>query len=229
MIAEIAVIVPVLCRPASAGPLAESLAGSVEAGRAQLYFVCTEADVDEVAACEATGADVLVMPGEWRPGDWGRKIGHGYRHTTEPLMLLGGDDVRFRPGWLDEVQRFAWMGAGRRYGVIGTMDCSNPRVQMGLHSTHPVVARWYADELGTVDGPGRVVVDAYRHNFVDTELVATAKARNLWVFARAAVIEHLHPHFRPEVATDATYELGQSSFDQDRATFLRREHLWAQP
>jgi hypothetical protein len=218
----IVVLVPVLHRPWRAQPLAESLAAATP-GPYRLLFVCTEGDEQEISACHATGADVLITPGPRMPGDFATKINAGYRATTEPLMLLAGDDVIFRSGWHEEVSNAAEQG----WGVIGTQDLGNRHVLAGIHSTHPVVTRSYADEYGTVDGPGRVVCEEYGHAFVDNELVDTAKARNKWVFCNGAVVEHLHPNWHPDkVQVDPTYRLGLSTFEADRATFVRRRRMW---
>ena len=218
----VVVLVPVLHRPWRAQPLAASLEAATP-GPHRLLFVCTEGDVEEIGACYATGADVLVTAGPRLPGDWSRKINIGYHATDEPLMLLCGDDVHFHPRWQDEVSNAAELG----YGVIGTQDLGNRHVIAGMHSTHPVVARWYADKFGTVDGPGQVVCEEYDHNWVDNELVGTAKARHQWVFCNGAVVEHLHPNWHPDkVPADDTYRLGRAHFQDDLALFASRRLLW---
>src|SRR5881392_2364235 len=102
----IVVLVPVLHRPWRAQPLATSLAAATP-GPYRLLFVCTEGDVQEIGACHATGADVLTIPGPRMPGDYAIKMNAGYRATTEPLMLLGGDDIHFHPHWHEEVSNAA--------------------------------------------------------------------------------------------------------------------------
>ena len=52
----------------------------------------------------------------------------------------------FSPGWLDAA--LAHDGPG--IGVIGTNDLHNPAVLRGLHSTHSLVKRTYADLGGSV-------------------------------------------------------------------------------
>ena len=223
--ADIAVIVPVLNRPRNAAPLAESLADTTD--RARLLFVVSLADTDEqFEACAATGAAVLSV--DWQPGraDYAKKIQVGYDATDEPLVLLGADDLRFRPGWLEQVEKIA-----ARYdcGVIGTNDGANPAVLSGVHSTHPVVRRCYIDQLGGVVGqPGQVYCELYDHQWVDTELVATAQARGCYVHAHEARVEHLHPIFNRAVASDATYRKGQARGLEDRRLFASRMHLWEQ-
>jgi hypothetical protein len=215
------VLCPVLRRPHRVQPLAASLEASCPDGAARLVFIATEGDDAEIDAVRATGCDLLILPGPHQPGDFSRKINWGYRHTTEPLMLLCGDDVTFHPGWLEAA-------AGLVCGpvqVVGTNDLSNPRVLKGLHSTHPVVARRYADEQGTIDGPGAVLTELYQHNYCDDELIGTAKKRKAWGFARDSIVEHFHPYHH-KAQDDEVYRIGRSGMAADRALFRQREHLW---
>lgn len=212
-------IVPVLERPWRAQPLADSFRAATPHGR--LLFVASSTDRAEIEACEQSGSDVLVVPGPRRHGDWARKINAGYRASTEPLMLLGGDDITFRAGWHDEVANAAAQG----WDVIGTQDLGSPRVMQGTHSTHPVVTRRYADEQGTLDRAGEVVTERYDHNYVDDELVGTAKHRGVWVFCSGAVVEHLHPSWR-KADIDHVYQLGRQMWHADQNLHLARRYLW---
>jgi glycosyltransferase involved in cell wall biosynthesis len=223
MTAKVVILVPVLRRPHRAAPLVESIrAATPEPHR--VLFVGSPDDTEELEACRATGADLLTLPGSRAPGDWARKINLGYRCSTEPLMLLAGDDLVFHPGWLPAVLRAAATGVG----VVGTNDLANPRVTRGDHSTHPVVCRWYADEHGTVDGPGRVVAECYDHNFVDDELVATARSRSEWAFAPTAHVEHRHPTWAT-AEDDEVYRLGRAGFRRDRDLFYERVRQFGLP
>ena len=220
--AEIAVLVPVLDRPHRAAPLADAFRAATPAGIYRLVFLCSLEDPAEYEACNQTGELTLTVPWPAGPGDWARKINHGYRHTTEPWMLCGADDLLPHPGWAEAALRLADPGVG----VIGTNDLGNPTVMAGKHSTHPLVARWYADEHGTVDGPGRVVTEAYGHQWTDTELVQTAMSRGAWVFAADSHVRHAHP-FWTKGPMDATYEKGMASSREDQRLFARRKSLWS--
>jgi hypothetical protein len=219
----LAVLVPVLRRPWRAQPTVDAFAATTDPPW-RLLFVCTPGDDGEIEAVRATGADHLIAPFDAGPGDWARKINHAYRQTDDDLLLLAADDVAPRAGWSAEVRRAAEMG----YGVIGTNDLGNPHVMSGALSTHPVVARWYADSCGTIDGPGRVVDEGYRHNFVDNELAGTAQLRKAWAFCSDAVVEHLHPSWG-KAPLDEIYHLGRSGFDQDRDRFVGRRERWMRP
>lgn len=219
---DVAVIVPVLGRPHNARPLVESLNASTH--RARIIFVVSPNDPAQQAACDETWADMLVVPWEPGPADYARKINLAYPLCDEPLVLLGADDLRFHPGWLEAVEVVA---DGWDCGVIGTNDRANPLVIAGTHSTHPVVRRCYIDEHGgSVGEPGTVYHDGYDHQWVDNELVATAQARGCYAHAHGAVVEHLHPLYNRQVETDATYAKGQAQGHADRALYESRRHLW---
>lgn len=219
----IVVLIPVLRRPWRARPVAEAFrAATTEPYR--LLFICSPGDDAEINAVQQAGEPFIVAPFTREPGDWARKINLGYRLTDEPLMLLGADDIQPRAGWAEAVRHASAMS----FGVIGTQDLGNKAVIAGSHSTHPVVARWYADELGTIDCAGQVVTEVYDHNYVDNELVETAQSRGAWAFASDAVVEHLHPSWR-KAPVDPVYELGIAQWNLDRATFFERRPLWMRP
>jgi hypothetical protein len=211
----IAVIVPVLGRPARVRPLVESFTRATLPGDAVLVFVAQTSDVDEVAAIRACGQEPVLVGDVDR--SWARKINRGYESTSAPWLLLGADDLEFRCGWVDTVRKMLRTHAG----VIGTNDLGNEGTMKGTHSTHPLVRRAYADHCGTVDERGRVVHQGYDHNFPDTELVATAVKRGLYVHRVDCVIEHLHPAWG-KGASDPIYALGQKHVQRDQALFLQR-------
>ena len=100
-------------------------------------------------------------------------------------------------------------------------------MKAGQHSTHPFVARKYIDSLGGVVGqPGQVYFEGYDHNYVDVELVETAKARGCYAHAHASRIEHRHPLWDRSVAKDETYAKGRAGFQADRRLYESRRHLW---
>ena len=135
-----AVIVPVLSRPQNAAPFMDSLKAS-GAPLARVYAVADATDEAVIAAWEDAGAEVIVMEPADSPGTFARKVNYGYEATTEPWLLLTGDDVKFHPGWLDQAQHAARGGAD----VAGTNDLHNPRVTAGEHSPHLLIRRAYVD------------------------------------------------------------------------------------
>lgn len=215
----IAILVPVLRRPHRAAPLVESIEQTTPEPH-RVVFICTEDDLYQQEAVVSTGAELLVLPGARLPGDYARKINLGYRETTEPLLFLAADDLRFHPGWIPK----AVAHLDDCVGVVGTNDLTNRRTRHG-HSTHSLVTRAYIDEFGTVDEPGKVLHEGYQHNFCDDELVQTAERRHAYVHAVDCHVEHLHP-IGNKASFDEIYELGQVGFESDRTLFLRRQRLW---
>lgn len=224
MQAELAILVPVLGRPWRAQPLLDSIS-QVSRHPVRVLFLCSPDDTEEIAACKATGADVLVVPFRQGKGDWAKKLEHGRANTTEPYMLLAADDLLFHPRWdsavLDVFNRIDC-------GVVGTNDLGNELVKRGLHSTHPVVCRGYADAYGTIDQPELMLHQGYTHQYADNELVETAISRGCWQFARLAVIEHLHPAWG-KAEVDATYQLANAHAERDHRLFHWRRRLWQKP
>jgi hypothetical protein len=216
---DLVVLVPVLRRPHRAAPV------SISAHRwtpgARVLFICTEGDDDMIQAARDTKDDVLVLPGPRRPGDYARKINTGYRGTWEPLMFLGADDLEFHEGWFAAVTAELRPGVG----VVGTNDLGSQRVMAGDHSTHSLVTREYADEHGTADEHGAILHEGYDHEYVDDELVGTAKSRGAWAFAEYARVEHLHPDWG-KAPVDDLYAAQRNRMRRSRALFERRRHLW---
>jgi hypothetical protein len=137
---------------------------------------------------------------------------------------LAGDDVRFRPGWLDQAQEVA-----RRYDgqVIGTNDLANPRVMRGEHATHMMISREYILEQGSSwDGPGVVCHEGYHHWFVDDEIVTLAKQRKVFQMALGSEVEHVHPMVG-KAENDDVYDLGAAKSAEDEKLFKARFRKFA--
>jgi hypothetical protein len=217
--AQLVVIVPVLRRPHRVVPLLESIEATTPEPH-RVLFMCTTGDTAEIDAVNAAGAEHIDIEYETH-GDYARKINLGYGATTEPLLFLGADDLRFHPGWLEQAVAAATVGVG----VVGTNDLGNARVKAGRHATHSLVTRSYVDEHGTIDEHRKILHEGYRHNFVDDELVATAKLRDAWAFAPHSIVEHQHPDWS-KASRDEVYDLGQSGFTVDRRLFLNRQQRW---
>jgi glycosyltransferase involved in cell wall biosynthesis len=216
----ITILVPVLNRPQNAAPLVESVRATCDY---RVLFLCSPRDEAEAMACVETGEAVSIMAFENGPGDWARKINKGISMTTSEYVLLGADDLRFHEGWAQAALRVAReTGAG----VIGTNDLGNATVMRGLHSTHPLVRRSYIEKHGTIDEPGLCLHEGYAHQWVDTELIETAKVRGQWAFAADSLVEHLHPFWR-KGAMDSTYEKALSTSHADHALFQQRRQLWS--
>jgi hypothetical protein len=168
------------------------------------------------------GIPHLLCPWRRGRGDWAKKINWGYKQTSAPWILLGADDVNFKPGW-DTCLRRAFKRSGKR--VLGTQDMNPNANPAGIYSPHPLVARSYADHYGVVDKKQQIVCEQYDHNYPDRELAATAIARDEWLFVPDAIIEHLHPSVT-DTPDDNTYRLGAKMAQRDYQMYVRRHKLW---
>lgn len=217
---EVVIIVPMLTRAHRVAPLLDSISAATTVDHT-VMFVCTDGDTDVIDAARSSGARLEVIGPNTR-GDYAKKINHGFRHSDEPFVFLAADDLRFHPRWFEEAVhefRHPWIG------VVGTQDLANRRVLHGLHSTHSLVRRAYIDEHGTIDEDGKVLHEGYIHEFVDDELVQTAKHRKAFAFAARSVVEHLHPMVG-KAPSDALYARQQTRMRRDRHRFIRRQTLW---
>ena len=211
----IAVLVPVLGRPHRVAPLLESFVNATSAYDATLYLIAQRSDTEELRAIEAQGLEPILVDDEDR--SWAKKINRGFAATKEPWILLAADDLAFHAGWVDKVRTLLHSHCG----VIGTNDLGNASTIKGISSTHPLVRRTYAQIFGTADERGRVLHEGYDHNFPDSELVETAKARGLYTHKRDCVIEPLHPLWG-KGERDQIYQLGSANWNTDQALFVAR-------
>lgn len=213
------IVIPVLRRPHRVEPLLDSIEQTTPEPH-RVIFGCTDGDIAEIDAVNAAKADHFEVRWETR-GDYARKVNIAYRDSTEPLLFLAADDLLFHPHWLTRAADRLTDGIG----VVGTNDLGNPRVLAGKHSTHSLVTRVYADRFGLIDEPGKVLYEGYHHEYVDDELVGTAKKRGAWAFAHDSIVEHLHPHW-DKGPTDALYDAQGARMRASRALYHRRRRLW---
>lgn len=214
MSANLAILVPVLRRPHRVGPLLESI--HIANPSARVVFVCDPTDFEEQHAIrDAGGGEPMLIN-----GNYAAKINAGVRVTTEPHIFLGADDLHFHPGWYEAASALL----SDTVGVVGTNDLCNQRVAAGEHSTHSLVARWYAD-LGTIDEPGKLLHEGYKHEFVDDEFVQTAIHRGAYAHAHDAVVEHLHPMVG-KAPMDDLYAAQHQRMRFGRRVYRRRRVLW---
>ena len=224
MMTELAVLVPVLNRPANVAPLVESfLAGCPD--DAQLHFIVSDGDKAEWDAADRETRGYLRMKVYSSPSanTWPEKINLAVNYLYRAdWFLCAADDITFTPGWWEAT---AELRADPHICVIGTHDSAdgtgNPRVAGWTHTCHPLIRASYIRDFGTWDEPGKAVHDAYSHWFVDDELVNTAKMRRAWAFCPEAVLEHLHPYWG-KGQWDETYTLGESNAEADKQLWFKR-------
>lgn len=224
--AQLTILVPLWKRTAHIGRLRASVEATVP--EAQLLFVVSRDDraVVDVIAYAGDQRVVVDWPGG-AAGDYARKINAGYRASDRAYLFTGADDIVFQPGWYDaalDVLHDAPAGLHTR-GVVGTVDDCNPRTLDGSHSTHSLVARWYADGGCCVDQAHVIYHEGYDHDYCDDELVRTAMSRGVYGHAFDAHVTHLH-HMNGAAPLDPTYERGRARTRHSRRIFRQRQRLW---
>lgn len=219
----IAIVIPILGRVERAQLLLSSIRTSTTVPHRVLLVLSPNDPTNP--DWQHTGADWIIAPWEPGPGDFAKKTNLGFRETEEDYVFLGASDLEFTPGWDVEVLKVAQETG---VGVIGTQDSMNPVVKKGKHSTHPLVTREYARDLGgTIDETGEIYCELYDHQCVDNELIEVAQARKEWAFASNSVVIHHHPMYDRTSKMDKTYEKALAKGKDDRILFMHRRREWA--
>lgn len=219
---KLAILIPVLRRPQNISPLVSSINRSTQQPF-EILFIASPSDSNEIKELENQNQKYIVMDANYENnGDYARKINKGFDSIEAEWYFSGADDIRFHPGWFGAAMQ---VYEKTEACVIGTNDLGSPSVMRGQHSTHSLVLREYVRECGTIDQPGKVLHEGYRHNFVDTEFVATAKCRDEWAFAMNSRVEHLHPDWQ-KGQRDPIYAIGKLGWNQDQRYFEMRKRLW---
>ena len=223
---SLAVLVPVLNRPQNVAPLVESFFSSGTPGTLHLVGDA----VTDRATFDVTPRHERVVWEQTRDKvSWPEKINLGIRRVRNAdWYLFAADDVTFEPSWWDATQQ---LRDDPTIGVIGTNDSrdgtGNPRVAAGQHTVHPLVRGTYARDPNLDGGP--FCVETVRHWYSDDLIVAVAQQRGAWAFCKEAVIEHHHPYWYPNIIPlDATYQLGESTAEQDRRNAQEWATKWLQ-
>lgn len=220
---DVAVLIPVLGRPHTIADVTETLRGR---DGPEIVFIATVGDTEVLTAIRdiAVGASditLFTMP-RCTNGDYARKINYAARTLTNATtFFLGASDLRFHDGWLETGLAYFTEGVE----VVGTNDLGNRRVTEGQHSTHSFVTRRYMEEFGTIDEPGKILHEGYVHEFVDDELIGTAKKRGVYVWAGDCHVEHLHPYWG-KAPMDEMYARSNHRMRASRSRYNRRRRLW---
>lgn len=220
---RIVIAVPVLGRPHRVAPLVENIAAATVVSH-RVLFVCSVGDTDEIREVEKSGCDHIVREFPDR-GQYAAKVNTAYRESTEEWVFCGADDLEFHAGWdVNAIQT----GDRQNAGVVGTQDTFNPLVVKGRQSTHSLVRRSYIEQFGgTYDNTGEIYSETYSHQWVDVEMVETAKARRQWAFCKSSVVKHNHPHWG-QGQMDDTYRKATRDTAQDMALYVERMRQFKQ-
>ena len=230
MSSDVTVIIPVLNRPHRIMPVVSSIVHSSDAEIILVPSFENFSEELEEAIAEALEFTDRVTSRPYRDlhpsvGNYAKKINFAMKEWVDTEWLFtGADDLYFHDGWFTQCMDTARQHPQAR--VIGTNDLGHPRVYaMHETSTHSLVRFDYAWEQGTIDEPGKVLHEGYVHEFVDDELVGTAKYRGVWAFSMLAHVEHMHPVWG-KAPTDATYDDQGRRMNESRMLYRSRCPLW---
>lgn len=214
----VAIIVPVIRRPAAAERFMSSLGNNAE--YATVYAVAQEEDHETCKAWVEAGAQLIYAAHHGFPV----KVNTGYRHTTEEYLLFVGDDVRFTDDAVWEAAHL--LDSESDLDMVSTWDGFSTYERLAAIAPHPMVRREYISRWGmSWDGPGTVASPTYSHWGVDLEWSFIARARGVFEFCPTSAIEHLHPSFG-RGKTDEIYSLGESTREADNMNFINRVMHW---
>lgn len=219
---KVAILIPVLRRPQNIKPLVESIEQHTK--DFEILFIASPGDDAEIEELEKQNQSYGIMNASFENnGDYARKINAGFHAVEAEWYFLGADDLRFYHGWFQHA-----MNLHDKIGacVIGTNDLGNPMVLKGLHSTHSLILGEYATKCGTIDEPGKILHEAYPHEYVDQEFVETARCRAAWGFSQKSIVEHLHPNWK-KAKTDSIYDAQPDRMYEGRKIYQQRSHLWS--
>lgn len=220
--ADLAIITPTLGRPKLLAPLTDNIIEATPP-RFRLIFVVDHDDgasITEVARLAEKHEG--VVGGLGASGTYPEKCNAGARATSEPLLFIANDDVRYSRGWLEAAEEQMRDGIG----VVGTNDLHNKAVLRGEQGTQLLVARWYFEVGGAWQEPETIYFEGYHHDGSDLELSHLARHRGAYAHAHDSVVEHLHPAWGLR-SLDATDRKGQRQRKQsDRALFAERRAAW---
>lgn len=223
---SLVLLIPVLRRPHRVVPTVMSV-DKVTPKPYRLLFIVSPSDYPEQKELDKAGAEWIATDEDFEGrGDYARKINLGYQKTTEDLIFLGADDLKFHPNWFEACLEKMKDSKGKSYDVIGTNDLGNKFVLEGTHSTHTLVTRSYVDNYGTIDETGKVLHEGYIHEYVDNEFVETARHRNAWAFAQGSRVEHLHPAWK-KAPSDGLYRASPMRMIAGRKLYEQRKGLWS--
>jgi hypothetical protein len=192
---QLVVLVPVLGRPHRAAAAIEAFTSTLPGVR--VCFVPDEDDLPEIEAIEAAGGEILC------------KLNANYATKINADLIP-------KPGWFEAA-------LAHMHGPIEVVGI-NDMIQRGRseHTTHFLMTRDYA-MLPTVADDRGPLCELYDHSCTDDELIATAKHRRAYAYAKDAEVVHLHPDNGTAVLDD-TYRKGRRAIRQDRQIWKSRKY-----
>ena len=134
------------------------------------------------------------------------------KDVSPDWLVLGADDIIWRPGWLANALAVAEQTGAQ---VVGLND---GHTNLRHYGAHYMVAREFAEEhLG-----GFFIPPAYSSWWFDREVCEKAAGLGLYAPAWNAVAEHTHPDWG-NAAMDDTYQMAWPLHEVDRGIYEARK------
>ena len=206
---KVSIITPSRRRPAQLRKCIERLIETVQGHDVEIIVV---SDGDkETALAMADVEGIILIVDEERTGAaacWNQAT----RIATGDAFVLGADDLYWGDGWLDAALR-----ALDRLGGSGMIGFNDGRVPEHAFATHHLMTRDYIiDHMG-----GCFVIPVYKHQYIDLEATARARACSKYLWAGDCNVEHLH-YAHHKAPFDETYRLGAESMSVDGELYKAR-------
>lgn len=215
---QTAIFIPTFGRPHALHRVIDNLFENTPEDLFTAYFILEQGDSESYAIAQRLRARVIFNSGLPCYAD---AINTAYRKTLEPYFFTGADDLGFEPKWLETA--LSYMKDGKQ--VVGTNDLGSIPIGEQRDATHYLVKTSYINKhSGVVDIPNTVLY-FYKHNYTDKEFVETARSRDAYIYAPDSRVNHFHPVWN-KGQWDATYKRGNETSEEDKRTFLQRQHLW---
>lgn len=222
----LSIIIPSYGRPEKIKGVLQNVILSTLTRDIEILVVVERGEVQEYmrSTYDLPSTKVLINEG---PKNYAGAVNTAYGSISPESthVFLGADDLNFHQDW--DFFTLQALRTSHHLRVAGTNDLGNAQVLASTHATHYLIDRRYIDEIGgVVDQPrGTVLYEGYDHNYTDTEFIATAKARAVFIPCLSSVVEHIHPAFG-KAPMDSTYEKGNAHIYDDEEKFLSRIALW---
>lgn len=206
---EIAIFIPSLNRPHKLEPLIENIKENTTIPY-QIYFMVS--DNESVEILKRLKQKYFKDEGDTR---YVTRMNFLYKHSTEPYMFMGSDDIWFHKDWDTELMKVV-----KDFPFVVCDDMLNPNGTMAF------IDRKYIDEQsGCMDAPEVLFYPHYQHNYADTEQFETAKKRGVFARCLTSKVEHQH-YVNGKSKIDDTYTRSNQYSDSDAQLFYSRRHLW---
>jgi hypothetical protein len=210
----IAVIIPTLGRPHKVQSIVTNLQET--APEVTPYFVIEPNDAVTAEAVADVHGNTIINR---RVASYAGAVNTALHETSEPYLYVSADDFEYHNEWLPPL-----LNEIDSFGICGSNDLHNKEVLAGTMATSFLIRRDYA-VTACIDQPGIMLHEGYTHNFVDTEVIGTARSRNQFKHCSNSHVEHKHylwglaPH-------DDTYAKSVKQHEADWRTFNNRKVLW---